>query len=327
MLIRLFRSTQVSALVVLGIIAVVMGLISYSLHFRIVPTNTTPFYNLVLKLYSGLPVYIYFITVMVLIMSQALHFNWILNKHEVLYKASWMPAAIYLLISTILPPFFWFHPLIFANSILLFALDKLFYLYKNEYPLGFEFDSAFLMALAALFYFPLIIFMVFYFISILILRPFSWRDWIVGILGFMLPFFFAFVYYFWNNMLQTFYERVFISGIKKQIELHSVFVQGYTFTIVLVAVVSVLAIIRLRANFYKNVSRTRLNQQVILFYFVCAVLTILVSNEELLYRFCIIALPLTIFVAYFLLSGKRIIIAELVLWLLMGSWVFNYLGT
>ena len=324
MLTRLFRSNQMSALVVLGIIAMAMGWVSYSFHFRIVPTNNTPFYNVVLKLYNGLPVSAYFVTVMILVITQALHFNWILNKHEVLYKASWMPALIYLLICTILPPFFWFHPLIFANSILLFALDKLFYLYKNEHPLGFEFDSAFLMALAALFYFPLIVFILFYFVSILFLRPFSWRDWIVGLLGFMLPFFFAFVYYFWNNMLLTFYERVFISGIKKQIELQSVFLHGYTFTLVLVAIISGLSINRLRANFYKNVSKTRLNQQVIIFYLVCAVLSILVSNEDLLYRFCILALPLSIFVAYYLLSGKKILWAELVLVIFMGSWVFNY---
>ena len=324
MLTRLFRSNQMSALVVLGIIAMAMGWVSYSFHFRIVPTNNTPFYNVVLKLYNGLPVSAYFVTVMILVITQALHFNWILNKHEVLYKASWMPALIYLLICTILPPFFWFHPLIFANSILLFALDKLFYLYKNEHPLGFEFDSAFLMALAALFYFPLIVFILFYFVSILFLRPFSWRDWIVGLLGFMLPFFFAFVYYFWNNMLLTFYERVFISCIKKQIELQSVFLHGYTFTLVLVAIISGLSINRLRANFYKNVSKTRLNQQVIIFYLVCAVLSILVSNEDLLYRFCILALPLSIFVAYYLLSGKKILWAELVLVIFMGSWVFNY---
>ncbi len=327
MLIRLFRSTQISSLIILGVLAIIMSWLSYSFQFRIVPTNNTPFYNLLLKVYSGLPVYAYFITVMLLVVSQALHFNWILNKHDVLYKASWMPAFIYLLISTILPPFFWFQPLIFANTILLFALDKLFYLYKNEHPLGFEFDSAFLMSLAALFYFPLIVFIIFYFISILILRPFSWRDWVVGILGFLLPFFFAFVYYFWNNMLMSFYERIFISGIKKQIELQSVFLHGYTFTLILVALVSALSIVRLRANFYKNVSRTRLNQQVILFYFVCAVLTILVSNEELLYRFCILSLPLSIFVAYYLLSGKKIIVAEIVLWLLMGSWAYNYLGS
>ncbi len=326
MLTRLFRSTQISALVVLAVMALLMGWVSYSYHFRIVPTNNTPFYNLILRLYSGLPVSFYFITVMILVISQALHFNWILNKHEVLYKASWMPAAVYLLISTILPPFFWFQPLIFANSILLFAIDKLFYLYKNEYPLAFEFDSCFLMALASLFYFPLIIFIVFYIVSILILRPFSWRDWIVGILGFGLPFFFAFVYYFWNNMLMSFYERVFISGIKRQIELHSVFVQGYTFTLLLVAIVGALAIIRLRANFYKNVSKTRLNQQVTIFYFVCALLIILVSREELLYRFSILSLPLSIFISYYLLSGKRIIIAELILYLFIGSWVYNYLG-
>lgn len=326
MLTRLFRSTQPAALVVLGLAALIMCWFSYVYHFRIVPTNNTPFYNLVLKLYVGLPVYVYFITVVILIISQALHFNWILNKHEVLYKASWMPAFIYLIIATILPPFFWFHPLIFANSLILFVLDKLFYLYKNEHPLGFEFDSAFLLAMASLFYFPLISFLIFYFVSILLLRPFSWRDWTVGLLGFGVPFFFAFVYYFWNNMLGSFYERIFISGIKKNIELQSVFLHGYTFTLALLAIVSTLSIVRLRANFYKNVSKTRLNQQVILFYFLCAMFSILVSREELLYRFCILALPLSIFVTYYLLSGKKILWAEIVFLLLIGSWVVNYSG-
>lgn len=128
----------------------------------------------------------------ILVTTQAFHLNLVLNKHEVLYKSTWLPSLLYLFMAGLLPPFLWMHPLLFVNSILIFVLDRLFSLYKNPSPLSLAFDSAFLLSLSALFYLPAVILFIFYFLCMIILRPFSWREWMAGIMGMFFPSFLLF---------------------------------------------------------------------------------------------------------------------------------------
>jgi hypothetical protein len=262
--------------------------------------------------------------VFLLVTSQALHLNFVLNKHEVFFKQSWLPSLIYLLIVSIIPQFIWFSPLLFVNSVLIFALDKIFGLYKNSGALALAFDSAFLLSMSALFYLPAIVFVFVYIISILILRPFSWRDWLVGIMGFVLPFFFAFLYYFLTDKLNAFYDKVFISGINKTIAIQHLITYQYTFSLFWIAVLFVLALFRLQKNYFKNVTKSRLTQQILLILIPVGVALVLVSREDSLWRFSVLAIPFSAYVSYYFLSGKKMWLLELMLMVLIGGWVYNY---
>lgn len=331
MLIRLFRSTQIFSVVLLVIISIAISLISWSLHYGVVPTTGMPLYDLVSGIFIKLTGHVgektsvlSAVIVFILITSQALHLNYVLNKHEVFFKQSWLPALIYLLIGSIVPQFIWFSPLLFVNTILIFALDKIFGLYKNTGALVLAFDSAFLLSMAALFYFPAIVFVFVYVISILILRPFSWRDWLVGIMGFALPFFFAFLYYFLYDKLNDFYDKVFVEGINKTIVIQHLFTYQYTFSLFWIGILFLLALFRLQKNYFKNVTKSRLTQQILLVLIPVGVGMILVSREESLYRFSILVIPFASYVSYYFLSSKKLWLLELMLFVLIGGWVYNY---
>ena len=331
MLIRLFRSTQIFPVVVLILVSIAIALISWSLHYSAVGPNGMPLYDLVSGFFVKNTVpgavnssILSAIVVFVLITSQALHLNFVLNKHEVFFKQSWLPSLIYLIIASIIPQFIWFSPLLFVNSILIFALDKIFGLYKNTGALALAFDSAFLLSLSALFYFPVIVLLLVYVISILILRPFSWRDWLVGIMGFILPFFFAFLYYFLTDKLNAFYDKVFVSGINKTIALQHLFSYQYSFSLIWIAILFCLALFRLQKNYFKNVTKSRLTQQILLILIPVGVITVLMSREESVYRFSILAVPFSAYVSYYFLSGKKIWLLEIMLLVLIGGWAYNY---
>ena len=324
MFLRLFKTTQPLPLVLLVILAIAMRVVTFLHYYRVVEPNGMPLYDLVLYLMHGMPLFIYAIVGFILTTSQAIHLNRVLNKHEVLYKQSWIPALLYVLIVALLPPFLWFHPLLFVNSILIFALDKIFSLYKNQNVLSMDFDSCLLLSLSALFYLPAIVLFLIYILAIIILRPFSWRDWVVGVMGFVLPFFFAFTYYFLIDGLQGFYERVFITGIKKQIDLHHIFTYQYTFSLAMTGVLFVLAFLRLQSNYYKNVMKARLIQQLLLLLMLIGLISVLVSRDEELYRFNILAIPVSVFLGYYFLSGKKQWLSEVVFLVLVGSWVYNF---
>lgn len=76
------------------------------------------------------------------------------------------------------------------------ALEKIFDSYKAS-KLAYEFLTAsVLLATAALFYPYMLFFILILFISLGTLKPFRWREWMFIIIGFLLPFYFAFSYYY-----------------------------------------------------------------------------------------------------------------------------------
>ncbi|MFN8154755.1 MAG: hypothetical protein U0Y08_10730 [Bacteroidia bacterium] len=301
-----------------------MWTVSKSDSYRVVEPNGMPLYDLVVSMLAQIPAWAGPLIGFILTTSQAIHLNLILNKHDVLYKNSWLPSLLYIILIGILPPFLWFHPLLFVNSILIFVLDRLFSLYKNESSMALAFDGAFLLSLAALFYLPAVVLFVFYFLCMLILRPFSWREWMVGIMGLFLPFFFAFIYYFLKDELQLFYERVFISGIKRQIDLQHSFTIEYTLSLILIGILFLFSLLRLQVNYFKNVTKSRLIQQLLVLMIPVCLLSVLVSRDELLFRFNTIPLPLSVYLAYYFLSGKKLWLMELMFLLLLCSWAYNY---
>ncbi|MBL7923421.1 MAG: hypothetical protein JNL88_04395 [Bacteroidia bacterium] len=324
MFIRIFRTTRLLPLILLVVISAIMWIVSKSVSYDVVEANGMPLYDLLLMLLGLLPDWAGIVLGFLLLSSQAIHLNLVLNKHEVLFRQSWLPALMYLVLAGLLPPFLWIHPLLFVNSILIFVFDKIFSLYKNPAPLAPAFDSAFLLSLAALFYLPAIVLFLLYFMCMIILRPFSWREWTVGLMGLFLPFFFAFLYYFLNDELMPFYERVFVSGIKRQIDLSHFFNVKYTLSIIFVGILFVLSLLRLQTNYFKNVTKARLIQQLLVIMIPLCLLSVLVSRDELLFRFSSLALPLSVYLTYYFLSGKKIWIMELMFLLLLGSWAYNY---
>lgn len=327
MLIRAFRSTGFLPVILLVVLSGALWTISYTHTYKIVEANGMPFYSLVTGLMKYLPAWAGPLLGVILVNLQGIHLNLILNKHEVLYKQSWLPALLYVVLASLLPAFLWLHPLLFVNSILLFALDRIFSLYKSSSPMSLAFDGAFLLSVAALFYLPAAVLGIFYLLCILILRPFSWREWTVGIIGLLLPFFLAFLWYFLNDQLLRFYEQVFISGIKRQIDLRQIFNIGYSFSLAVVGVLFVLALLRLQINYFKNVTKARLIQQLLILMIPVCLLSVMVSRDELLYRFSTLALPLSVYLAYYFLSARKIWISECLFLLLAGSLVYNYFFT
>ncbi|MFI5220602.1 MAG: hypothetical protein ACHQNT_14040, partial [Bacteroidia bacterium] len=177
-----------------------------------------------------------------------------------------------------------------------------------------------------LFYFPAIIFLLIYAIGLIILRPFSWRDWIVGLMGFLTPVFFVMLYFFLTDRLDEFGEMVFSNEITRQFNIKNAVPPGYPFTVLWVAIVLLLSILKLRGNFYKNVAKTRNYQQLIVFFLVVSLLFLIFTPSAALYRFSILTIPLSVIIAYYFLAAKKMWISESLFYILIILIIYNYLS-
>ena len=122
------------------------------------------------------------------------------------------------------------------------------------------------------------------------------------------------------------YEKIVLSGIRRPTNLAILFPTGYLYSIIILSIIIVLAIFKQQANFYKNVTKTRLNHLVLILFAVTGILTSLFTETPLIYRFYILTIPLAVWSGYFFLSMKRLWLAEIIMMLLVSCWVYNYDG-
>lgn len=327
MVIKFFKSQQPLAYFIMAIITFFIWSICFFITFSINSGNAMPFYNLLISIITPEKKIFYFLFGFALIDSQAIHLNIVVNKNEVLYRNSFLPGLFYLLLMCIIPPFISFHPVLIVNSILIFVIDKIFRLYKNDSPLALDFDICVLLSIMTMIYLPSAIFILLYIIGLLILRPFSWRDWIVGALGFITPVFFVLLYYFLNDRLYEIKNLIFAAGITSQFNIKNVVPAGYSLTIIWVVTIFVLSVVKIRGNFYKNAAKTRNYQQLILLFLVISLLMIIFTPAKILYRFSILCIPLSVIISYYFLAAKKAWLNETLFIIFIVIMIYNFIYT
>jgi hypothetical protein len=244
----------------------------------------------------------------------------------VLYKKTNLPLLIYPVLMALAGSFVGLHPILFVNTFLLLIVDKTFYLYKNNHPLSLIFDSWVLLSFASLFYFPAVAFILMLLISLIVLRPFAWREWVVGLLGFSLPYFFLAIYYYWTNQFSIEFFTQFTSAYTKPMSILLDIPRSTLVTLGITAFIFILSLLKMQANFYKNVIKTRGYQQVLFFFLLTAILCFLLANKSGFFTLTILSIPLTFFISYYFLSVQKNWWSEVLFLALIISVIFNRLG-
>ena len=322
MLLKLFRSQQPANFFVIPAIALLLWLPSF-FHAPpgYVPLQEMPLYRLFGAWSQHWPGAL---LAWLLVVGQAFYLNYLINKYEVLYKPSFLPALLYVLLMSFSTRVMWLHPVIFVNLLILAFFDKTFSLFKHPSPIRMLFESSFFSGLAFLFYFPAAIFYLLLLLSLGIIRSLSLREWMVTLIGFLLPLYFAFVWFFWQGTLSS-----FVALLKPRLPDFSL-ISGIVWTKALIAECSYIlalgtfSLLRLRRYFYKNTIRTRSNQRVFVYTLFTAAASLLIVPQAGLFHFTLFALPLAVFIGYFFLSFKaKPWIGELLFLLLALAVVWN----
>src|SRR3989442_954211 len=94
------------------------------------------------------------------------------------------------------------------------------------------------------------------------------REWMVASIGFVLPYFFISVYFFWMDGLKQFYSCLFTNHINGRLFYEIHFTKPLILLIVLFGGLLVVSLFKLRDNFYKNTIKTRIVQQVTIIYLI-----------------------------------------------------------
>lgn len=245
------------------------------------------------------------ITSLILVLILAFIAQLVNNRYNFIRIRTMLPAPLLIIILGGFTKIHTLHPVFFAAIFVLLAIYRFFNAFDKLKPYSTAFDTGFLLGIATLFYFNTFILLPAFLIGLGILsRDYRWRQFVLVVIGFLLPIIFAFSYAFLTDnfleLLKTF-ERSIISPnnhFKSNITLH-IFL-GY---LILLTVIGSINIIQQYDS--KKVS-TRKYFTVFFFIFMFSLLSftfVPATSHEML---VISAIPLTFLISnYFVFLKSR----------------------
>lgn len=121
------------------------------------------------------------------------------SKHIVIKQRTYLLSFFYLIIMSSLISLQQINPAVFAAFFFVFALDHILSIYHKEVVLDNLFRAGFYIAIASLFYAPVIFYIIAGLLSIVSIRTFNLREWFALLFGLITPWFFYFFYHYFVN--------------------------------------------------------------------------------------------------------------------------------
>ena len=261
----------------------------------------------------------------ILVLIQALLLNYLINHYNLLGKPTFLPALMYITVSGLFTPFLMLSPPLICNFLVIWMLFKLFDFYKGDDVKSIAYDLGMIVAVGSLIYFPFIYLFLTIWIALVIFRPFNWREWIAGIIGYATIYFFLAVFYFINDKLDQFYSIWLPLGTKFPNSIH---INYYNYLVLIpVIIILFLCFVKLRENFFKSYVQVRKSFQLLFFVFIIAGLCFYVKAEFNLSHFLLCAIPAAIFFAYYFLYATSKWVYETLYFLLLVSIIYFQFNT
>ena len=258
-----------------------------------------------------------------LALGQALLINYLVNFYNLLSKPTFLPALLYVTLSALFTPFMVLSAPLICNFLTIWMLFKLFSIYKSDDAKSTTYDLGIIVAIGTLIYLPFIYLFLAIWIALAIFKPFNWREWISGVLGYITVFFFLAVFYYLNNRLGNFYRIWAPLGSKFPNTINI----NYLNYLVLIPVVLLLVLYfyKLQQNYLKSYVQVRKSFQLLFFIFLIAGFSFYVKTEFNLNHFLLCAVPAAVFFSYYFVNaGIKWFYESLYLLLLISIIYFQF---
>jgi len=149
---------------------------------------------------------------------QTVLFFGMVRKNGLTNDQSLISAFIYITLTGFFPGMIIISPSSISFFIVIFAIYNLFLTYDIEFPLQKFFFVSLYIGIGSLFYSPLCIFLLFLIVSLPALKTPTFRELLIIIIGFLLPFYFLALCYMMTDHLPFFYQ-IILNSIPKSFNL------------------------------------------------------------------------------------------------------------
>lgn len=169
--------------------------------------NTAPLSALVywiIDLIAGRSVFAYRIVALILLLVQALTFNFILNRYQVFATRTYIPALLYLVLGSITYEFGMLTPVLIGHTFVILSLPYLVTVSREGIENNRLFVGGFILGLAALCYLPLGLYLLVGIFAVILFASNTFRSILLMLCGFLFPYAVLLTFYFYTGTLDEF---------------------------------------------------------------------------------------------------------------------------
>lgn len=257
-----------------------------------------------------------------IVIVQALRLNILVSRFKMFQQVSYLPAFTFVVLTALFP--FWdaISSGLIANALIIWILVKLNRLYDQTQPKTLEFNIGMIVGVSILLYEPIAILIPVVIFALVIIRPFRLTEWLVLMMGILMPFYFIFTYVFLTDSTAAF--TAFLPKLDWENPLVAMDVKS-------IIALSFIGIQLLIGFYFWQVQQNRFIIQVRKYWGVM-LLTLLVTffqpiifSSQALFASAIVIAPLASFISFCYAGPKQLMIPNVFFWISAGLIVYNHL--
>lgn len=252
---------------------------------------------------------------LVLILS-ALIFNFFLTNNDYIPRYTLLPAFLYILFFSHSPGLLFLNPATVPTVLLMLVLINTMKMHDKEDAFVLVFNTSFIASIAAILYPPAMVYLLFIWFSFLVNGMLKWREWVISILGYIIPYMFVLMAYFWFDQLPQF--------LKVHIPLPFMNWKAIpipnTIEIILCVLISFLFIIGFRKVLTiqnERVISFRKRTWTMLWFSFFSLISLLFAGADYWFHLSLLTVPAIAFVSYYFLTQRKTLTAEVMVWLVL----------
>ena len=323
MLIKFFRSSYLLHYFTLFALALILwsGAIIHPVDVVASP-DVYPFYSII-YFWFGENKLLFSLMGFILLFFEAILINSIITENDIIPKNSLLPGFIYVVLMSFSPELLTLHPVLITNLFLIIIISFVFKMFGKNEPYRFTYKLGFYVGLATLFYLPVYVFLIYIFVVLFLLRLLNWREFIIPIVGFLTLYIFLTVwYYFFDQLDLAWYDYLNFFQNTSLIVLELDFL-----TIIILSIFAILFMLSIiylvgRKYYEKSIS-IRIKLKLTFFFLLFSIIPIIFYAESVIKSLVILAIPLSVFVSFYLSELKKIYILNFLLIFLLILIIIN----
>ena len=156
------------------------------------------------KYVTNLPQTVLFIIYHIVVLVQAIRLNMVLSDLRMFQNNNYTTAMAYVLLSGILTQWCSISSALIANFLLIWLFIKLSRLYNRPSPKTLLFNTGLIVGLSVICYHPTAILILVVLFALAVVRPFRLAEWMVLLMGILLPYYFLISWLFLNDNVSQF---------------------------------------------------------------------------------------------------------------------------
>jgi hypothetical protein len=248
---------------------------------------------------------------------QILYFNYVIYSGEVFPERNFIPGALYALFLNISFDLGTLSPMLMANTFLLFAFGSIVKMLVRREVTTQVFEMGLYIGIAALFYLPVSLFMMWAFLALLFYTGSTIRHHLLGAFGSLFPLMMVVLFFYLNNGVESLNRNLLTSVFQvKQYVLNDF--SSLIASLLLPLGFGVMGFMRIFTTLRFVNYQTRI-QQVMALWFIVAVFTIPLMEYLAPMQFIIFIPPASYFATHYFQSFKKKSWADELQFMLMGA--------